>query len=137
MLRICFQARLDQARLHAVAPDIVSRRGHDFGFQPKPGGKFLPQRGEMPGFIHQHVVTRTQRVDQRSLPRTGTGGGVNDDGLAGLKDIFHVRQHLEPEHRELRSTVVNGGVTHGPQHAVRHWRGARYLQKMAARRVKV
>ena len=137
VLGVGFQARFNQVGFHAMSPDFNAGVGHDFGFKAQPCSELLPQGGKVAGFIHQHMVTSAQRVDQCRLPCTGARGRVNDDRLLGLKDFFDVCQHLQAQHTELRAAMVNGWVAHGPQNAVWHRRWAGNLQKMSARGMKV
>ena len=124
------QALGDQVGLHTTTPAFNAGQADELGLQLQPQRQFVPQAGKVPGFIHQHMVTRAQGVDQCRLPRTGAGGGINNHRMAGLKNHLHVGEHLAPQHAELGPTVVDGGQTDGAQHPVGHRTGTRNLQEV-------
>ena len=140
--RVGFEALLDQISLHTPAPaggHTVVRAwvGDDLGLEPQARGQAVPEKGEVAGLVHQHVVAGAQGVAQRGFPGARARGRVNDDRVLGLEDLLDVGQHLETERAELGATVVDGGQAHGAQHALGHGGGARDLQEMAAGGVEV
>ena len=42
--------------------------GQKFGFKPQAGRHFMPKRGEMPRFNHQHQITLLQGIHQSRFP---------------------------------------------------------------------
>ncbi|MNY36383.1 hypothetical protein D3C86_1708670 [compost metagenome] len=91
----------------------------------------------MTGFEHQDFVARTQGIAQRRFPGTGARSGVDDHRMAGLENLFDAFQHLEPQLPELRATVIDGGITHGAQDAIRHRARPWNLQKVTASGVEI
>jgi hypothetical protein len=125
---VLFEARLDGASIGAAAPV----GGNELRLQPELGGHALPQRGEMPGLVHQHLVAGGERVHQRRLPGASAGGGIDEHRARGLEDGLDPREHLQPERLELRPAMVDDRHVHGPQDPVRHRRRPGDLQVMAA-----
>ncbi|KAF1036862.1 MAG: hypothetical protein GAK34_03270 [Delftia tsuruhatensis] len=139
-LRVLAQPRLDQAGLHAMAPArrlgqvfIGAAIGQELGGQAQARGHLLPQRGEVAGLEHQHMVARAERVDQGRLPGARAGGRIDHHRMPGLEDLLDAGQHLQAELAELRPPVVDGGQAHGPQDAVGNRAGAGDLEEVAAR----
>ena len=120
VLRIGLQPLFNQIGAHTEAPDLCARVTHDLGFQTDTLSQLLPQGSKVPGFVHQHMVARTQGVDQRGLPGAGAGGRINHHRLPGLEDFLDVGQYLQAQRAELGAAVVDGGQAHGPQDAVRN-----------------
>ena len=53
---------------------------------PQRTAMLLPQRGEVAGLDHQHLVAGRQRVDDRRLPRAGSRRGEDDHRARGLEN---------------------------------------------------
>ena len=104
-----------------MAPTFYAWHTYEFRFDAQAGGKLVPQSGELACFIHQHMVTHAQGVDQCCLPRTCARSWVNHHRMLRLKNLLHVSDDLVSQHSELRSTVINRGQTHGAQNAIRYW----------------
>ena len=100
--------------------------------QAELAGHPRPQGGEVPGVEGQHAVARRQRVDQRGLPGTGAGGGVDGDGPGAAAQPPEAGQHLARHSGELGTAVIDGGRRHRPQHPVRNIRGPGDLEEVPA-----
>ena len=122
------QPRLDGRRIGAAAPV----GGDELRLEAQLDGDVLPQRGEVPGLVHQHLVAGRQRIEQRRLPRAGAGGGIDHHRAGRLEDGADAGEHPEPQPLELRPPVIDHRHVHRPQDAVRHRRRARDLQEMPA-----
>ena len=90
LLLVFAQARFDRGRIGADAPV----GGDEFGHEAELLGHLLPQRGELAGFHHQHLVAGRQRVDERGFPGAGSGRGVDDHRIGGLEDRLDAVQAL-------------------------------------------
>ena len=75
------QAPLDVVGIDTVPPVA----GHEGDVQAEALCHGLPQGGELPRLIHQHVVAGGEGVDDRRLPRAGAGGGKDHDGAGCLE----------------------------------------------------
>ena len=117
---------LDQIQRRAVPP--VGRQHVDV--EPELVGNAEPQRRELAGLGHQHLVARRQCVDDSRLPGAGTGRRIDDDRLLRAEHALNRRQHLMAEHGEFRAAMVEGRHVDGPQHPVGHVGGAWNLEKM-------
>ena len=129
---ISLEALLDHVGVHPMAPALDPSHPKHFGLDAQTGGQFVPQKREMSGFIHQHMVARAQGVDQGGFPSAGARRGINHDGVLGFENLLHVSHQLQPQGRKFRTAVVDGGQAHGPQDAVWHRRGPGDLQEVAA-----
>jgi len=112
---IVAQPRRDRVGVDAVPP--VARDHLDF--QAEPACELAPQRGELPGLDHQHAIARRERVDQRRLPRAGSGSGVDHDRTRGREDRLDLLGDLERQRREARPAMVDRRAIDGAQHAFR------------------
>ena len=70
-----------------------------------------PQHGELAGLGHQHLVAGRQHVDDRGLPGAGAGRGEDDHGLLGAEHPLHRGQDREAELGELRTAMVQVGMS--------------------------
>jgi hypothetical protein len=91
-----------------------------------------PQRREVAGLDHQHLVTRRQRIDDRRFPSARPRRGKNDDRSGRLEDVLATFEHRLAEFGEFGAAMVNDRHVHGAKHAIRHRAWARNLQKMAS-----
>ena len=128
LVLVLAQMLFDCRRVGADAP--VGR--DEFRHQAELLGHVLPQGRELAGLDHQHAVTGRERVDERSLPRAGAGGGVHDDRVRGLEDGLDALEAALGELGEFRSAVIDDRRIHRPQHAVGERGRARDLQEVAA-----
>ena len=92
----------------------------------------LPQRGEVAGLDHQHLVARRQRIDDRRFPGAGARRRKDDDRPGGLEDLLATLEHRLAELGELRAAMVDDRHIHGAEHAIRHRARTGNLQKMAS-----
>lgn len=109
------QLCLDLVRLRAAAP--VAR--DELRPTPEFLRQFLPLRRKMPGLKHQNTLARRQCVDQRRLPRTGSGSRVDEDVFVGLEDALESIQRSLPDFGEIRSAVIDGLLRKRAEDAVR------------------
>ena len=121
------QTLLDDLRVGADAP--IS--GDEFGAQAEPVGHHLPQRRELPGVDHQHLVSRRERVDERGFPGAGAGRGQDDHRIDGLEDRLDAFEHALAELGEFRAALVDERHVDRPQDAIGHGRRPGDLQEMA------
>ena len=126
------QARFDRLRIGAGAPV----GGDEFGLEAELLGHLLPQRGELAGLDHQHLVAGRQRVDQRAFPGAGAGGGVDDHRVGGLEDGLDALKALLGELGEFRTAMVDDGGVHRPQHAIGKRRRPRNVKKVTPDRTR-
>jgi len=110
--------------------------GDEFRLQAELHRHVLPQRGELAGLHHQHLVAGRQRVDQRAFPGAGSGRGVNDHRIAGLEDGLDAVEALLGQLGEFRAAVVDDGGVHRPQHAVGQRGRPRDMQEMTPDRTR-
>jgi hypothetical protein len=129
VLLVGLQALLDQVACTPRRQPSACRAAEELGLQAQARGHLLPQRGEVAGLVHQHVVAGAQRVGQRRFPGAGAGGRIDDDRLLGLEDLLDALEHLQAQRAELGAAVVDGGQAHGPQDAVGHRRGPGICRK--------
>ena len=114
----------------AASAPLRQSEAMNSGCEPELQGDVPPQRGEMPGLVHQDLVAGRERVEKRRLPRPGAGGGIDHHRAGGLEDGPDAREHPEAQLLELRPPVVDHRHVHGPQNAVRHRRRPGDLQEM-------
>ena len=133
------QPGLDVVGIDPVAPVAGLRqqwigvgRGDQFGIQAEAGGHAVPQRREMPGLVHQHLVARTECVAQRRLPGARARGRVDDDRLPGPEDPLHALDHLAAQPGELGAAVVDCRQAHRAQQPVGHRARPGDLQEVVA-----
>ncbi len=122
------EPRLDRGGVGAMAP--VAR--HELDVDAPARRHVAPQRGEVAGLDHQHLVARRQRVDDRRLPRAGARRGEDDDGAGGLENLLAALEDGLGQFGKLRAAVVDDGHVHRPQDAVGHGAWAGNLQKMTS-----
>src|SRR6185312_10449259 len=79
------------------------------------------------------MVAGRQHIDERGLPSAGSGGGVNDDRLAGLEDGPDAGKDIQTKLAEFRSAMVYGWLGNCCQNGERGIGRPRNLQKVAAR----
>ena len=91
-----------------------------------------PQRGEMAGLDHQHLVARRQRVDDRRLPGAGSRRRIDDDRTGRLEERLAALEHVMPEALEFRPAMVDDLPADRPQHAVRNRARSGNLQEMVS-----
>ena len=96
-----------------------------------------PQRCEVSGLVHQHVVAGAQGVAQSRFPCARARGRIDDHRDVGLEDLLQARQYLQTQRAEFRAAMIDGGQAHGPQDAVGHRAGARDLQEMLTHGVRI
>ena len=83
-----------RASMAAASAPLRQSEAMNSGSQAELGGHGLPQRGEVAGLVHQHLVAGRERVEQRRLPRAGAGGGIDEHRARGLEDGLDAGQHL-------------------------------------------
>ncbi len=137
VLRVLTQTRFDHLRLHAAPPALNARQTEKLRLQPEAFRHFFPQRSEVTGFEHQHVIARAQRVRQRRFPCTGAGRRVDHHRLLCLEDLLDAVENLQPKRPELRTAMVDGRIAHRAQDAIRHRARPRDLQEVAAGGMKI
>ena len=121
------QPGFDRFWVGAVAPVA----GDEFGLEADAISHFLPQRRELAGLDHQHLVARRQRVDERGFPGAGSGRGIDDDRVRGLENGLDAFEATFGEPGELRAAVIDDRRVHRAQNAIRERRGPRDMEKMA------
>ena len=126
------QARFDGRGIGAGAPV----GGDELGLEADAFRHLLPQRGELAGLHHQHLVAGRQRVDQRGFPGAGAGGGVDDHRIGGLEDGLDAFQAFLGELGEFRPAVIDDRRVHRAQHAVGDRGRSRDMQKMPSDRTR-
>ena len=100
------------SRIDARAPVALDRL-HDETETPGPPP---PQsRAKWPVSYTSTRSPGDRCVDERRLPRPGSGGGEDEDPALGAKDAAHRLEAREPEVRELRPAVVDGGPGRWPR----------------------
>ena len=84
-LMLCARSAASRASivLGRRAPAPVA--GKEIHLQPEFFGQRLPQRGEMAGFGHQHLVAGGQRVDDGGFPGPGARGRIDHHRVAGCR----------------------------------------------------
>ncbi len=122
------QPRFHRLRIGALAPV----GGDELGLQAETLRHLLPQRGELAGLHHQHLVAGRQRVDQGAFPGAGAGRGVDDHRVRGLEDGLDALEAALGQLGKFRAAMVDDGGVHGPQNAVRNRRRAGDVQQMPA-----
>ena len=110
VLAVGGQLLLDQRRVDAVPPVA----GHELDLEPEPRRHLPPQRREMAGLEHEHMVARRQRVDQRRLPRPGARRRVDHDGAVGLEHPLHAGDDLLPERRRIPARDGRSSASRSP-----------------------
>ena len=75
---------LHRLRINAAPPVTW----HEIDIQAEAFCHRPPERGEVPRLEHQHPVARREEIDQRCLPRSGSGCGKDHDPPGGLEDLF-------------------------------------------------
>src|SRR6185503_13509147 len=80
---------------------------------------------------HQHPVAGRKSVDERCLPRAGSGAWIDDDGRCGQEGVLQPGQHLFGERSELRPSVIDRRLAERAQHSVGNIRGSWNLEKMS------
>jgi hypothetical protein len=78
---------LSCARRASMALASAPLRQSDFDelrLQAELDGHVAPQRGEVAGLVHQHLVAGRQRIDEGRLPRAGAGGRIDEHRVGGL-----------------------------------------------------
>ncbi len=136
---ILAQARLDHVGLDAAAPAGRVRQvfvgtgiAQHFRRQAQPVGHLLPQRREVAGLEHQHVVAHAHRVRQRRFPRARARSRVDGHRMPRPEDLLDAAQHLQSERAEFRAAVVDGREAHRAQDPVGNRARARNLEEMPA-----
>ena len=120
--------RFDRRCIGAVTP-IAGQKSND---EAEALGEALPERREMSGLGHQHVIARRERVDERSFPCAGPGSGIDDDVSLCLEYALHPGKHAFREHGELGAAMVDRRLVDCAQYAVGHIRRSRDLQEVTA-----
>src|SRR5690606_23013362 len=111
--------------------------GEDLGIQPEPVGHAPPQRGEVPGLVHQDAVAGAQGVAQGRLPGAGSRCRIDRDRVSRPEDPAHTVEDRQPELAELGAPMIDGRLGHGPQDALRHRARPGNLEEMATGGVEV
>ena len=83
-----------RASMAAASAPLRQSRGDELRLQAELDRHVLPQRGEVAGLVHQHLVAGRERVDERRLPRAGAGRGIDEHRARGLEDGLDAGQHL-------------------------------------------
>ena len=128
MRSIFSQDRFNISRVDAMAPIA----GYQLHLQAEPDCHLAPQRRELASFEHQHMVARRKSVHQGGFPRAGSGGRKDHDILRSFEDKFQLVENFEGQPGELWTTMVDGGLGHGPQYALRDIGRSRNLEEMRA-----
>ena len=141
---VLLQALLDQRRLNAMPParrfrqlGIAAAPFQDFGRQAQPPRQPRPQRGELAGLVHHHMVAGAQQIDQGRFPGAGAGRRIDHHRMDGLEDALDARRQLQAQGAEFRPAMVDGGQAQRAQNAVRHRAGAGNLQEMMTRGMEI
>jgi DNA-binding GntR family transcriptional regulator len=123
--RIPCQPGLDIGGIGAVAP--VTR--HEIDLDAPARRHLPPQRREMAGLNHQHLVARRQRIDDRRLPGAGSRRWKNDHRSGRLKDLLAAIEYRFAELGEFGAAMVHDRHVHGAKHPIRHRAWTGNLQK--------
>src|SRR6201996_3618463 len=144
MLAVGAQPRLDEIGLYPPPP---ARRRRQFRILALPRNEFagyaqarrhlLPERREVAGLVHQHVIAGTQGIGQSGFPGAGAGSGINNDGVPGLEYLLDTTEDFEAERREFRTAMIDGRQTHRAQNAVGDRTRTWNLQEMPPARMKI
>ncbi len=104
----CVVAVLPQSRLDPVgigpAPPVALQR---LGVEAEPARHLGPERGEVAGLVHQHLVARVEHVHERGFPGASPGGGKDEDLAPGLEDPLHAGKRAAAHGGKVRSAMVN------------------------------
>ena len=125
------QLRLDDRRVDPAAPVA----GNEIDLEAEFQGHLAPERGEIPGLEHEHLVPGGQGVDQGRLPGPGPGGGVDHDRPAGFENLLQPLKDVYRQSGKFGTPVVDGGLSDGPENSLRHVGRPRDLEKMTPARV--
>ena len=88
MGRVSAKPRLNGGNINAGAPVAT----HHLGVKPEVRRHRPPQCCEVAGLIHQHGITRRQRIHQRGFPRAGARRWKDDHRIGGFEDRFDARR---------------------------------------------
>src|SRR5207245_8222127 len=90
----------------------------------------LAQRHEVPRFVHQYFLTRSESIHNACFPGAGAGRPEHYDGTRRLKNGPTTLQLLFPKPSKLGTTMVNGGSAQSAQNAIRNVGRPRDLKEM-------
>ena len=131
-LMVCPLSSRRRASMALASAPLRQSDSMNSGCRPSLTRHVAPQRGEVAGLVHQHLVAGRQRVDERRLPRAGAGGRIDEHRIGGLEDGLDAGQHALAELLELRPAMVDHRHGHRLQDAVGHRRRPRNLQEVPA-----
>ena len=94
---------LDCARIDAVPPVA----GNQVDDQAQACGNLLPERREMAGLGHEHLIAGRQGVHQRGLPRAGSGSRIDDDRAARTEHRAQPLEQLLAKNGKLGTAMVH------------------------------
>ena len=121
---------LDQPRFQLAGIDPVAPiAGYELHIQVESLRHGLPQGGELPGLIHQHLVCGRERIDEARLPGAGARRGEDCNRIRRLEDRPASLQDLSREPGELGAAMVNRGPRDGAENAVRNIGGTGICRK--------
>ena len=117
----------DFFRVNTVAPIA----GNEFGIEADPCRQFVPERGELAGFKHQHFIARIKYVHHRGFPGAGAGCRKYDHRAFSFENALKLFQNPRAQSTKGRPPMIDDRHVHGPQNAVGHGARARDLQEVA------
>jgi hypothetical protein len=89
---------------------------------------------EVAVYAAEDPVAGRKRVDDAGFPPSGARAGEEQNmTLGGLKNLFESREDLAKKDRKRRPSMVDQGLRHGPNNALRHEARSRNLQKGTTR----
>ena len=112
--------------IHTAAPVCFQK----FCFQPQITSHFMPETRKVTGFNHQHQITFCQQIHQRGFPGPCTRGRVYHNMTFCFENRFYTCQTSCADFGKIWPAVVNCGIVHCAQNAIRHITWPGYLQKM-------